>query len=105
GRFLRARREELRPSDVGLPDTGRRRTPGLRREEVAALAGLSIDYLIRLEQGRDRRPSAPVVAALADALRLDADERLHLEKLAACASTPELCPMGSGPVDTVPPSV
>lgn len=105
GEFLRTRREQLRPADVGLPDTGRRRTPGLRREEVAALAGLSIDYLIRLEQGRDRNPSASVAAALADALRLDADERVHLKKLAACASTADLCPRGTGPVDDVKSSV
>ena len=72
--FLRARREQLQPADVGLPDSGRRRTPGLRREEVATLAGVSIDYLVRLEQGRDTRPSPSVIAALADALRLD-DER------------------------------
>ena len=56
--FLRARREQLRPGDVGLPDSGRRRTPGLRREEVATLAGVSIDYLVRLEQGRDTRALA-----------------------------------------------
>jgi transcriptional regulator with XRE-family HTH domain len=105
GRFLRSRRERLQPADVGLPNTGRRRTPGLRREEVAALAGLSIDYLVRLEQGRDHNPSAAVVRALADALRLDDDERLHLKKLAACAGSPDGCPLGSGDVDTVPPTV
>jgi transcriptional regulator with XRE-family HTH domain len=66
--LLRAYRERLQPADVGLPDSGRRRTPGLRREEVATLAGVSIDYLVRLEQGRDTRPSASVIAALADAL-------------------------------------
>ena len=64
GAYLRARRESLRPADVGLVDNGRRRTPGLRREEVAALAGVSIDYLTRLEQGRDTNPSASVLAAL-----------------------------------------
>jgi transcriptional regulator with XRE-family HTH domain len=105
GRFLRSRREQLTPADVGLPHTSRRRTPGLRREEVAALAGLSIDYLVRLEQGRDRHPSAQVVSALASALVLDADERLHLAKLAACASAPGMCPTGSGAVDEVPATV
>jgi len=101
GAFLRFRREQLSPADVGLPRAGRRRTPGLRREEVATLAGVSIDYLVRLEQGRDRNPSASVVNALADALRLDSNGRSHLAKLATCASTPELCPTGSGTVDTV----
>ena len=65
--FLRARREHLTPADVGLRDSGRRRTPGLRREEVATLAGVSIDYLVRLEQGRDTNPSPSVLGALADA--------------------------------------
>lgn len=105
GTFLRSRRERLNPADVGLPDTGRRRTPGLRREEVAALAGLSIDYLVRLEQGRDRNPSVSVVSSLANALRLDEDERLHLKKLAACAGSPDACPLGSGDVDEVPAGV
>lgn len=92
GLFLRARREALHPADVGLVDHGRRRTPGLRREEVAALAGVSIDYLTRIEQGRDVHPSASVLAALAAALRLDDEERAHLGKLAAIAHSPELCP-------------
>jgi transcriptional regulator with XRE-family HTH domain len=90
--FLRARREQLKPADVGLPDSGRRRTPGLRREEVATLAGVSIDYLVRLEQGRDTRPSASVIAALADALRLDDDERRQLHKLALMSQSGALCP-------------
>lgn len=92
GTFLRARREALSPSEVGLVDNGRRRTPGLRREEVAALAGVSIDYLTRLEQGRDVHPSASVLAALADALRLGDGERRHLLTLATMARSPELCP-------------
>jgi transcriptional regulator with XRE-family HTH domain len=92
GAFLRARRERLSPADVGLPARGRRRTPGLRREEVATIAGVSVDYLIRLEQGRDTNPSAPVVTALADALRLDSDERMHLMKLSAVAGNAEFCP-------------
>ncbi|GIH61475.1 helix-turn-helix domain-containing protein [Microbispora siamensis] len=78
GEFLRARREAVTPTEVGLPGGGRRRTPGLRRSELATLAGISVEYLTRLEQGRDRHPSVPVLAALADALRLSADERLHL---------------------------
>ena len=90
--FLRARREQLQPADVGLPDNGRRRTPGLRREEVATLAGVSIDYLVRLEQGRDTRPSASVIAALADALRLDDDERRHFSTLAVISQNAQLCP-------------
>ncbi len=61
--FLRARREQLSPADVGLRASSRRRTPGLRREEVATLAGVSIDYLVRLEQGRDTHPSPSVLAA------------------------------------------
>jgi transcriptional regulator with XRE-family HTH domain len=90
--FIRARREQLTPADVGLRDSGRRRTPGLRREEVAALAGVSIDYLIRLEQGRDSNPSASVLNAIAGALRLSEAERMHLLKLAHVTATPELCP-------------
>lgn len=64
----------MQPGNVGLPDSGRRRTPGLRHEEVATLAGVSIDYLVRLEQGRDTRPSASVIAALANALHLDDEQ-------------------------------
>lgn len=81
--FLRARRERLAPGQVGLPDRRQaRRTPGLRREEVAELAGVSVDYIVRLEQGRGLRPSAEVLGALAHALRLDADERAYLFDLA-----------------------
>ncbi|PZG23175.1 helix-turn-helix transcriptional regulator [Nonomuraea aridisoli] len=80
--FLRRRRELLRPSDVGLPDGVRRRTPGLRRDEVAQLAGMSTDYYARLEQCRGAHPSEPIVAALARALRCDLDERDHLFHLA-----------------------
>ncbi|MCX6468126.1 MAG: helix-turn-helix transcriptional regulator [Corynebacteriales bacterium] len=82
GEFLRARRERVSPAAVGLLAIGHRRTPGLRREEVAAGAGISIDYLIRLERGRDRHPSPAVVDALADVLGLDADGRAHLADLA-----------------------
>jgi len=80
--FLIARRGQLQPEQVGLPSGRRRRTPGLRREEVAALAGVSVDYLARLEQGRDTNPSAAVLIALADALRLTDVERHHLGRLA-----------------------
>lgn len=82
GDFLRARRERLSPQDLGLPVHGRRRTQGLRREEVAVLAGASIDYYTRLEQGRDEHPSWSIVSAMADALRLSPDERAHLHLLA-----------------------
>jgi transcriptional regulator with XRE-family HTH domain len=93
GEFLRARRAALRPGDVGLPDSGRRRTPGLRREEVATLAGVSVDYLVRLEQGRDVNPSPSVQTALARALRLTLDERKHLAELTARTNDPEGCPV------------
>jgi transcriptional regulator with XRE-family HTH domain len=87
GRFLRARREGVRPQDAGLPPgTGSRRTPGLRREEIATLAGVSIDYYTRLERGRETRPSPAVVDALARALRLDGDEHEYLKSLAARAA-------------------
>jgi transcriptional regulator with XRE-family HTH domain len=105
GEFLRARRDQLQPSDVGLPDNGRRRTPGLRREEVATLAGVSIDYLVRLEQGRDTRPSPSVIAALADALRLDDGRRRELYKLAMVSQTSELCPAARPLARAVAPSV
>jgi transcriptional regulator with XRE-family HTH domain len=71
GEYLRARRELITPESVGLPQLGVRRVPGLRREEVAMLAGISADYYLRLEQGRDRNPSAQVLEALARVLRLD----------------------------------
>ncbi|NUS42347.1 MAG: helix-turn-helix domain-containing protein [Mycobacteriaceae bacterium] len=81
--FLRTRRERLDPSDFGLPQRRTaRRTPGLRREEVAELAGVSTDYVVRLEQGRGLRPSPEVLGALAQALRLNADERTYLFDLA-----------------------
>lgn len=82
GAYLTARRAQIAPDDVGLPSTGHRRVPGLRREEVAMLAGVSADYYVRLEQGRERTPSPQVADALADALRLDEDGRLHLYRLA-----------------------
>jgi transcriptional regulator with XRE-family HTH domain len=80
--FLRRRRERLTPADVGMPAGVRRRAAGLRREEVAQLAGMSTDYLARLEQARGPQPSAQVLAALARALRFTDDERDHLYYLA-----------------------
>jgi transcriptional regulator with XRE-family HTH domain len=82
GGFLRARREALRPADVGLVPGGRRRTPGLRRSEVALLADVSVDYYERLEQSRNARPSEAMLASLARALRLSVDERDYLYDLA-----------------------
>jgi transcriptional regulator with XRE-family HTH domain len=87
-RFLRDRREGLRPRTVGLPAGTRRRTPGLRREEVAELACMSVDYYVRLEQARGPRPSPRILAALADALRLPPAERAHLFRLAGVAPEP-----------------
>ncbi|WP_305787140.1 helix-turn-helix domain-containing protein [Symbioplanes lichenis] len=85
GEFLRHRRDAVKPADAGLPDRGDRRVAGLRREEVAQLAGVSVDYYVRLEQGRERNPSAQVLETLAAALRLDDDARLHLFRLAGLA--------------------
>jgi transcriptional regulator with XRE-family HTH domain len=82
GDYLRARRGQVTPADVELASYGQRRVAGLRREEVALLAGLSVDYYTRLEQGRERRPSPAVVDALAAALRLPEDGRQHLFRLA-----------------------
>jgi transcriptional regulator with XRE-family HTH domain len=105
GTFLRACRERTTPRDVGLPDSGRRRTPGLRREEVATLAGVSVDYLVRLEQGRDNHPSADVLVALADAMRLTDDERQHLFELGVRSGNQGLCPAATDLVRTIPPTV
>ncbi|RDD84391.1 XRE family transcriptional regulator [Streptomyces parvulus] len=82
GAFLRSRRERIRPADVGLPSGPRRRVPGLRREEVAQLAGASVDYYNELERGAGSQPSEQMIAALARALRLSADERDYLYRLA-----------------------
>jgi transcriptional regulator with XRE-family HTH domain len=82
GAFLRSRRARLRPAEVGLADWGVRRVPGLRREEVAQLANVGLTWYTWLEQGRQARPSASVLTAIADALRLDAHEREHLFTLA-----------------------
>ena len=85
GAFLRSRRERLRPQDAGLPSGPRRRTPGLRREEVAVLAHISTEYYVRLEQGRAPRPSGEVLAGIAGALRLTGAESDHLHVLAGTA--------------------
>ncbi|MFJ9009980.1 helix-turn-helix transcriptional regulator [Streptomyces canus] len=82
GLFLRARRALVRPEDAGLPAGSRRRVAGLRREEVAVLAGVSTDYYVRLEQGRERNPSAQVIEALARVLGLEEDAVDHLHRLA-----------------------
>ena len=96
--LLRTRRNGLRPADVGLPAHGRRRTPGLRREEVAQLAGISTTYYTFLEQGRDVSPSRQILDALARALNLTAAEREHLHALAD--NTP-----GSRPPEVLVPGV
>src|SRR4051794_18244606 len=83
GEFLRARREALQPADVGLPQAGRRRTPGLRREEVALLAGVSVTWYTWLEQGRRINASRDVLLALARTLQLDEAGRSHVLALAS----------------------
>ncbi|MEU7797959.1 helix-turn-helix transcriptional regulator [Micromonospora arborensis] len=98
--FLRTRRARLRPAEVGLPDGVRRRTPGLRRQEVAQLAGMSIDYYIRLEQGRGPHPSRQVLAAMARALLLSRDEREYLFRIAG-----ENPPLAGGPSREVNPGL
>ncbi|MBX6382867.1 MAG: helix-turn-helix domain-containing protein [Microbispora sp.] len=93
GAFLRSRRDRLRPEAAGLPGSGRRRVPGLRRDEVAELANVSADYYTELEQGRGQVPSEPVLHALARALCLDPDETAHLFHLAGHPA-----PLGAEPV-------
>jgi transcriptional regulator with XRE-family HTH domain len=98
--LLRAWRERLLPEDVGMESYGRRRTPGLRREELAQLAGVSVDYVMRLEQGRSRTPSAQIVASLARALQLDRTETDVFYRAAG------LVPPGTGTVSHhIPPGV
>ncbi|MFC8102275.1 helix-turn-helix transcriptional regulator [Streptomyces sp. NPDC057363] len=96
GDFLRSRRERVTPQQVGLPSTGRRRTPGLRREEVAVLAGVGVTWYTWLEQGRPINVSAQVLQAVARALQLDDTERRHLHRLAGSgtpkAESPECDP-------------
>lgn len=82
GDFIRATRDSIQPEALGLPERGRRRSPGLRRQDLATRAGISVEYLTRIEQGRDRRPSIAVVHALADGLGLGPAERDHLRYLA-----------------------
>ncbi|CAM5583431.1 XRE family transcriptional regulator OS=Streptomyces alboniger OX=132473 GN=CP975_34395 PE=4 SV=1 [Streptomyces alboniger] len=82
GDFIRAKRDSTQPESLGLPVHGRRRSPGLRRLDLATRSGISVEYLTRIEQGRDRNPSVAVVNALADALSLDPSERNHLRYLA-----------------------
>jgi transcriptional regulator with XRE-family HTH domain len=97
--FLRARRAHVQPSDVGLGAGRGRRTPGLRREEVARLAAISVDYYIRLEQARGPRPSRQVLSALARGLRLSDDERAYLLNLVGESPSPP------GPSREVPPGI
>ncbi|MEU9304858.1 helix-turn-helix transcriptional regulator [Streptomyces sp. NPDC048269] len=85
GDFLRAHRARLRPDDVGLASHGARRVAGLRREEVAVLAGMNSDYYARLEQGRERSPSPQIIEAISSALRMDGEAREHLLRLAGTA--------------------
>src|SRR5689334_13433431 len=92
GAALRAWRNRTAPADVGLPQQTARRVPGLRRGELAMLAGISVEYVVRLEQGRAPTPSAQVCAALARALRLSADEQAHLMRLAGHAADPSRVP-------------
>lgn len=105
GLFLRTRRAAITPAQVGLPAGPRRRAPGLRRSEVAALAGVSVEYVIRLEQGRDRRPSPQVLSALAGALRLSAGERAYLLRLTKAADRSYDCLGRARPARTVRPTV
>ncbi|OXR40803.1 hypothetical protein B7C42_07087 [Nocardia cerradoensis] len=105
GLFLRTRREAVTPAEVGLPAGPRRRTPGLRRAELATLAGVSVEYLIRLEQGRDRHPSTGVLSAVADALRLSPSERVQLHRLVKSADPGFSCTGGALPNRRVRPAV
>ncbi|WBO67151.1 helix-turn-helix domain-containing protein [Streptomyces camelliae] len=95
GDFVRAKRDSIQPQTLGLPERGRRRSPGLRRLDLAARAGISVEYLTRIEQGRDRNPSVSVLNCLADALSLDAAERGHLRYLAKI--TGGACPSHTRP--------
>src|SRR5579862_629019 len=101
GQYLRARRALVRPDEVGLARFGRRRVPGLRRAELATLAGISSDYYLRLEQGRDQHPSAQVIDALARALQLDHDATAYLHVLAQ----PDAAARRTGQLEHAPPSI
>ncbi len=97
GEYLRSRRALVDPTDLGLPRQGARRVPGLRREEVATLTGMSADYYIRLEQGRETSPSAQILDAIGRTLRLDDDARLHLWRLAGLSPRRALGPERTAP--------
>lgn len=101
GAFLRSRRDRITPDDVGVNSYGRRRVPGLRREELAQIAGVSVTYLTRLEQGQSQNASDSIIDALARALQLDADERAHLHALAHPA--PRRRPLTSSEPETAKP--
>ena len=106
GTFLRTRREAVTPAEVGLPTGPRRRTPGLRRSELATLAGISVEYLTRLEQGRDRNPSPQVLGALGDALRLPVTDRFLMRRLVKESGDDKVfCTSARAPTRTVRPSV
>jgi transcriptional regulator with XRE-family HTH domain len=102
GDYVRARRELVTPEQAGIPAVGPRRVPGLRREEVAMLAGISADYYLRLEQGRDRNPSVQVLESLARVLRLDDDATAHLLRLGAAKPRRR---RPRPPAETVPPGI
>ena len=99
GDFLRSRRQKLTPKLVGIPAGRRRRTPGLRREEVAELAGIGVDWYVRLEQGRSVSPSVTTIDALARALRLTRAEHTHLRALTHDGERRQFAP------ETVPPAI
>jgi transcriptional regulator with XRE-family HTH domain len=109
GAFLRSRRERIKPEDLGLRSLRRRRTPGLRREEVAQLAGVGVTWYTWLEQGRDIHPSAQVLDAIARTLQFDPYEHSHLFTLAGLATTTianqclELCPTAQPLIDQLAP--
>jgi transcriptional regulator with XRE-family HTH domain len=98
GEFLRSRRARVRPQDVGLPDHGRRRVPGLRREELAQLAGVSVDCYVRLEQGRGANVTDAVLDSIATALQLDDDDRRLLFDLARRTGRPRHAAKASEPI-------
>ncbi|MDI3403886.1 helix-turn-helix domain-containing protein [Streptomyces cavernicola] len=105
GVYLRSLRESVTPADVGLPAGPRRRTPGLRRSELAMLAGISVEYLARLEQGRDRHPSAQVLASLCDALQLPLEARARLRNLLKAEEGSYMCGAAPMPAREVRPTV
>ncbi|MFI6703849.1 helix-turn-helix domain-containing protein [Streptomyces sp. NPDC050509] len=105
GEYVRARRELVTPEQAGIAAVGVRRVPGLRREEVATLAGISADYYLRLEQGRDRNPSVQVLESLARVLRLDDDATEHLLRLGADTPRHRHGPRRRPLRETVPPGI